>query len=214
MPETETFNLRLAELASRAGDSATLDEAADLRKRGTRRLWRRRGAGAVVGTAAVAAAIGIGLATTGSTAGPQTFAAGQTASSSLSPSAASSGSSASLSAKERAHRAQIAAQLQMVPSYSVAGARYAVIAKSNAYAYEVTFYATPDSIHDVNSFGATWVQVVAGFLEKGFTNVSVETRSDSALPTDAIIDVQNAAGASVLGQRIALSTPIVLVAAG
>jgi len=60
----------------------------------------------------------------------------------------------------------------MVPSYSVAGARYVVIAKSDAYAYEVTFYAAPDSAQEVNTFGATWVQLIAGFLEKGFTSVS------------------------------------------
>jgi hypothetical protein len=47
------------------------------------------------------------------------------------------------------------AHLQLVPSYSVAGARYVVIAKSDAYAYEVTFYVAPDSAQEVNSFSAT-----------------------------------------------------------
>jgi hypothetical protein len=223
----ETLNTQLSELASRASNSATLDEAATLRKRGNRRIRRRRGSSALLGAATVAAAVSLGVTMTGGSTTPQATAAAQTAPSptSLPPTSTTQKSPAqeslpplptsrgTLAPTAWAHIVQIYDQLQNVNSYSVGDSSYAVITKASSYAYEVKFFAGADGTTVVNGFGATWAQVIAGYLGRGFTNVTIRTQASSTLPTDAVIDVQNSAGVSVLGQRIPLTTPIVLVAA-
>jgi len=223
----ETFSTQISELATRAGSSATLEEPATLRKRGNRRIWRRRGGGALLGTAAVVAAVSLGMTMTGSSTTTQATAAAQTSSSTAAPPTSSTltpraqvsvppmpTARGTLSATAWAHKVQIYEQLKDVNSFSVGDSTYAVITKADYYAYDVKFYASAHGSAVVNGFGATWAQVIAGFLERGFTNVTIRTQASSTLPTDAIIDVQNSAGVSVLGQRIPLTTPIVLVTAG
>jgi hypothetical protein len=225
----ETFSTQISELASRASSSAMLEEAATLRMRGNRRIWRRRGGGALLGTATVAAVISLGLTMTGSSTNTQATATAHTSSSQTSPPTSSAPtptpqvsvsvpplptSRGTLSATAWAHKVQIYDQLQNVNLFDVGDSTYAVITKSTDYDYEVKFYVGAHGGTDVNGFGATWAQVIQGYLERGFTDVTIRTQAGSTLPTDAVIDVQNSAGVSVLGQRIPLTTPIVLVTAG
>ena len=211
----ETFNTQLSALASRASNSATLNEAVAVRTRGNRRIRRRRGGGALFGAATVAVAVSLGVTTTGGSTTPQATAESRTTppSASAAETSATAGQT-SLSSAERAKKSQIQAQLQLAKSFSVGDSRYAVISKGYSYAYDVNFFAGAHSTYVVSTFGATWAQVIAAHLEHGFTNVTTRTESSSTLPTDVVIDIQNSAGVSVLGQRIPLTTPIVLVVAG
>ena len=225
----DTFDAQLSELAARASTCATLDEAAAVRRRGSRRIWRRRGGGVLLGTATVVAAVSLGLTLTGGSTTPQATAASQTTLSLAGAPQASPTSTptpraqvpvppmptarGTLSAAQWAHKIQIYDQLQGVNSFDVGDSNYGVITKADYYGYDVNFYTDAHGGAAVNGFGATWAQVIAGFLQRGFTNVTIKSQASSTLPTDAVIDVQNSAGVSVLSQRIPLTTPIVLVAA-
>ena len=57
----ETIDAQFSELAGYAKDNARLAQAAELRARGNRRILRHRGSAALLGTAAVAAAVGLGV---------------------------------------------------------------------------------------------------------------------------------------------------------
>lgn len=216
----ETFEVTLSELASRASDVATLDEAALLRQRGERRTKRRRGQ-AVLGVAAVATAIGVSLAMPGASATPsRTATAGATslaAASTPAPSAPTTPTASTtpdpLASAEAPHELQIQAQLTVVDHFQIGDSRYAVIATGSYHSTRVTFYASATSDKEVTDMGATWVQIIAATLERGFTHVTIKAEPDSAAPADTIIDVQTTTGQSVLGERIPFSTPIVLIAA-
>ena len=210
----ETFEVTLSELASRASDVATLDEAALLRQRGERRTKRRRGQ-AVLGVAAVATAIGVSLAMPGASATPsRTATAGATSLAAASTPATSAPTTPDpLASAEAPHELQIQAQLTVVDHFQIGDSRYAVIATGSYHSTRVTFYASATSDKEVTDMGATWVQIIAATLERGFTHVTIKAEPDSAAPADTIIDVQTTTGQSVLGERIPFSTPIVLIAA-
>lgn len=197
----ETLEARLSELATRAGEIAVLDEAAHRRRRGDRRTRRRRGQAALgIAVAATAVTVSLTVPGTGSASRAATAGAAAVMPSSLASAAAS-------------HENQIQGQLRTAQRLNVGNSTYAVISKANPHAISTTFYATAQSTTEVKDFGATWAEVVATALEQGFTHVTIKTEADKAVPADTVIDVQTATGTSVLGQRIPLTTPIVLIAA-
>ena len=89
----------------------------------------------------------------------------------------------------------------------------AVITKAGDDSTSVDFYATAESHAEVTGFGATWVQVVAAGIERGFTHVTIRAEADSSATADTVIDAQTTAGVSVIGKRIPMSTPIVIIVA-
>ena len=220
----ETFEAQLSELAARASDIAVLDEAAHLRRRGDRRARRRRGQ-AAFGVAAVATAVGVGLSTMPGTPTARTAVAGATGLSSASVQAASktlpNARTTSAAAKTpdplasaaAPHEFQIEAQVKAAETFNAGQSRYAVISKGAYQSTTMTFYATAESADEVTDCGATWVQVVAATLEQVFAHVTIKAVPGGSALADSVVDVQTADGASVLGKRIPLTTPIVLIAA-
>jgi hypothetical protein len=79
----ETLDARLSELTEHARDNARLAQAAELRARGTRRNRRRRGGAALVGTAAVATAVSLGVPLNTATTSPHVTASARTGSAML-----------------------------------------------------------------------------------------------------------------------------------
>jgi hypothetical protein len=221
----ETLAATLCELATCASSKAELDEAERLRQRGERRARRRRGR-ATLGVAAVVAAVGVSLAMSGTgTAGTATSrsvtAAAQPpapastrATPTSAPKTASTPTSQDLLAiAEGPHKFQIDAQLTTVDAFKVGDSAYAVISKGSYNSMSGTFYANAETSKEVTDFGATWVQVVAATLKLAFPHVTIKAVVDKSVLADTVIDVQTTAGQSVLGRRIPLTTPIVLVAA-
>lgn len=219
----ETLAAALSELATSASDKAELDEAERLRQRGERRTRRRR-CGTALGAAVVVAAVGVSLAmpktgTAGTTTSQTVTAAAQPSASTQPapvpvPTTASPPTSQDLLAiAEGPHKFQIEAQLGTVRGFELGDSKYAVISTGSYHSVSMTFYANAETGKEVTDCGATWVQVVAGLLAQGFTHVTMKAETDKSAPADTVIDVQTTAGQSLLGWRIPLSTPIVLVAA-
>ena len=221
----ESFEAQLSELATRAGDIATLDEAAHLRRRADRRTWRHRGQ-AAVGVAAAAAVVGAGLTVNWAGAASPVVGVRSNPSSSqaaLAPASTQPTPTASttpdplasaLAAAEAPNDFQIKAQLQGASHIPLGDSAWAVISKSTYDSTYVTFYATAGSHTEVTGFGATWAQVVAAMLKSGFPDVTIKAEVDKSVLADSVLDVQTTAGVSVVGKRIRMSTtPIVVIAA-
>lgn len=227
----ETFEAQLSELATRASNIATLDEAAHLRRRADRRTWRHRGQ-AAVGVAAAAAVVGAGLTVNwagaaspvvGVRTNPSALASSQAAlaptSTQPTPTASTTPTTpdplaSALAAAEAPHDFQIQAQLQGANHTPLGDSAWAVISKSTYDSIYVTFYATAGSHTEVTGFGGTWAQVIAAMLESGFPHVSIKAEVDKSVLADSVLDVRTTAGVSVVGQRIRMSTtPIVVIAA-
>ena len=79
----QTIDTHVSELTEHARDNARLAGPAELRRRGTQRTWRHRGSAALLGTAAVATALGLGTTLHTASTPPRTSASSSIASASL-----------------------------------------------------------------------------------------------------------------------------------
>ncbi len=195
-------------IADYAKNTCQLDNAADIRARGTRRLRRRRTGQAVLGTGAVAVVTGLSAAIALNTASD------------------ASGRSVATATTDRP---QLPSTLPFVsPSGVCAGVvrRVSVptLLAPQARVYltrldGIRFYADYDDPknhcdEDSYAFGVTEQEVLKALRQLGFSALTTATAASSSAPVGQVVDIRLQSGASAFqegGRGLTPSTPLAIV---